>query len=179
MVSFKEPIKGVLTFLLVSLFFYFAWSSLFNGFLTLLINTSSYLGVFGWASFIGLWVFTAPVFLFYSIAIGSKGGVTTKPLEIFKGIGAWGIAMTLLMVIWLVFFGNGGSWGGFLNMIDTFPQNGTISSFSDGSVQTWDATADFDAQNGLWSLAVLVLLTLTTCVPFYWITKGYGIDIIK
>lgn len=108
-----------------------------------------------WVSFIFIYLSVSPIYLFYSIVNGSKGGEKTKPLNFLKAISVWSVSMILLIIIFGLVF----NLVSILNGIDIAPEiESSATTFS-------------------WIITLLAIIGINI-VPFYYIIEGYGINLI-
>lgn len=166
MADLKEWAKGITFFMFVTIMFYFFWTNIFSNIISFLgsdifgigadaTTSLTILKSMGWVSFIVLWLTTSPIYLIFAITAGSRNEVKTQPIELLKGIGMWCLLMPVLsfvygLVHFLVSILNGA------NIVDAGMQS-TATGFS-------------------WVLGLIVLVAMTG-IPFYFVLKGYGVDI--
>ena len=167
MVNIREPAKGITFFIFITLMFYFLWGNIFSNIIefasTDFFGTSdtgslAILKTIAWVSYIFLYLSVSTVFLIFSIIQGVTSNVRTRPLELFKAIGAWCILMLLISFVF-----------GLIVMLQTTLSGVGIISDSLGS----DVS---QANTFTWIIGFLSLLGLIL-VPFYYVLKGYGVDV--
>jgi len=166
MADIKEWVKGITFFLFVSIMFYFFWNNIFVNIINFLgtdifqigaeaVTSLKILKTIGWVSFIVMWLTTAPIFLIFAITAGSRNEVKTQPIELLKGIGLWALLMPVLSFIY-----------GIVHYLVTILNGADII----------DAAMEQTATGFSWIFAIIILVAMTG-IPFYFILKGYGVDI--
>lgn len=170
MTEIKEVLKGVFVFIIAGLFFYFAWDNIFSGTLNYMSDVDARIGALGWGSWILMFLTTCFIYPLYAIINGSKGGKETKPLEIFKAIGIWVLAMGLVVLVFLIS----------TPMIDTLSDTEIeykVSNFETGET-TQGSNADIlDEFSQVSWLIILFFEIASITIPFYFIIKGFGKEV--
>lgn len=168
MANIQEWAKGITFFIFVTLMFYFLWQYIFSGVIDFMGQDIFGIGSEGstsiailktaaWVSFIFLYLGTGGVYLFYSIIIGTTGTIVTEPLQLLKGIALWVILTPILSFFY-----------GLTHILVTALNNSNIL----------DATLQGEATTFSWIFA-LIILAMTIILPFIYILKGYGVDIMS
>lgn len=168
MAKFANYIKGILMFLVITLMFYYYWDNIFSNLIEFVgtdwldavdgdrSTSLAILKSVAWISFVVLYLAVGPILLIVNI-ISDKD---TKPLETFKGIGIWALTMPIFSIFYGVMY----------LIIDTL--NDVMINNPELMDEATRTTADtFSWIFGLLGLAIL------TAVPFYFVLKGYGLDL--
>lgn len=166
MADIREWAKGLATFALVTLAYYFLWQNVFSNIIEMMTqdllnigseaNTSmAIMKAIAWATFVILYLATGGVYLIYTIMVGAKGKITTKPVELLKAIGVWSVAMPIMVLIHGIVY----------IMTNTLTDSGML-----------DAGGQNIATNFSWILAILSIIVLIG-IPFTYVLKGYGVDL--
>ena len=158
MASATEWIKGSAVFLILTLIVYFAYNNIIVGILDWVTSVNAILGAIGWVGFIALYIVSCPLYLYYTIIVGSKEG-ETKPMWILAGFSAFFLFLILATVIQMIMGGVGGADG----LIDAL--SSTTETISG---------EDFSTLDQISFLAVLVTILGCIGAPFGLILKGYG-----
>lgn len=168
MANLLEWIKGIIIFIFINIVFYLWWTNIFSNLIEWVgtdmlgigasaVTSLAILKTFAWISFILLYLTTAPVYLIYSIIQGSSGNAKTNPIDLLIGLGVWMISMPLLIIFYGVFY---------------YIQ----SSLSTATSTIMDSASITIADQITWLLG-LVGIIIITVAPFYFILRGYGLNL--
>lgn len=167
MAQLTEWAKGITFFIFATLLYYYFWDNIFSNIINFLgtdifgigsegTTSIAIMKTMAWISFVFLYLSTSGAYLIYTIIIGTQNNLKTNPLELLKAIGIWTIIMPFLTFIY-----------GLIHFL----------TYNLNTANILNATDQATASQFSWILAIIMLLAMIG-IPFLYILKGYGADII-